>query len=164
MGSSVTNVRSATATDFEGVSDVFSQENAFHVGLVPEYVVLTEPPVTPKEFGEMLSHEDQQLLVAEKDRQIVGCVLASIKSAEPMPFLRPRRFVYVHDVVVNEAHRGGGVGRALMDGVAEWARSRDVTDLELHVWEANHEAISFYESLGYRPLDRRMTKHSRGEL
>ena len=129
MGSSATNVRSATATDFEGVSDVFSQENAFHVGLVPEYVVLAEPPVTPEEFGEMLAHEGQQLLVAEQDGQIVGCVLASIKSAEPMPFLRSRRFACLHDVVVDESHRGGGVGRALMEGVAEWARSRDVADL-----------------------------------
>ena len=164
MGSSVTNVRAATAADFKGVSDAFSQENAFHVGLVPEYVVLAEPPVAREEFGEMIAHEDQRLLVAEQDGQIVDCALASVKSAEPMPFLRPRRFVYVHDVVVDESHRGGGVGRALMEGVAEWARSRDVTDLELHVWEANREAISFYESLGYRPLDHRMAKRLRSEL
>ena len=46
MGSTVPNVRSATAADFEGVLVVFSQENAFDVGLAPEYVVLAEPPVT----------------------------------------------------------------------------------------------------------------------
>jgi ribosomal protein S18 acetylase RimI-like enzyme len=164
MGSSVTNVRTATAADFEGISDVFSQENVFHVGLLPEYVVLAEPPVAPEEFGEMLAREEQKLLVAEQDGQIIGCVLASIKSADPMPFLRSRRFAYVHDVVVDESHRGGGVGRALMEGVAEWARSRDVEDLELHVWEANREALSFYDSLGYRPLDHRMTKRLRSDF
>jgi len=46
MGSTVPNVRSATAADFEGVLVVFSQENAFDVGSVPEYLVLAEPPVT----------------------------------------------------------------------------------------------------------------------
>jgi hypothetical protein len=46
MGSTVPNVRSATAADFEGVLVVCSQENAFDVGSVPEYLVLAEPPVT----------------------------------------------------------------------------------------------------------------------
>ncbi|TDW60974.1 acetyltransferase (GNAT) family protein [Kribbella pratensis] len=53
----------------------------------------------------------------------------------------------LHDLYVMPGRRRGGVGRALMDAVAEWASTR-VRHLE---WQGHHErAAPFYEKLGYR--------------
>jgi GNAT superfamily N-acetyltransferase len=53
----------------------------------------------------------------------------------------------LHDLYVAPDRRRGGVGRALMDGVVEWASTR-VRHLE---WQGHHEpAAPFYEKLGYR--------------
>ncbi|MFC6158313.1 GNAT family N-acetyltransferase [Kribbella jiaozuonensis] len=52
----------------------------------------------------------------------------------------------LHDLYVLPDRRRGGVGRALMAAVAEWASTR-VRHLE---WQGHHErAAPFYEALGY---------------
>jgi GNAT superfamily N-acetyltransferase len=45
--------------------------------------------------------------------------------------------------------RGAGVGRALLDAVADWARGRGCDRLVLAVTESNHTARRFYESCGF---------------
>jgi GNAT superfamily N-acetyltransferase len=53
----------------------------------------------------------------------------------------------LHDLYVDPEHRRTGVGRALMEAVAEWASTR-VRHLE---WQAHFErAAPFYEQLGHR--------------
>ena len=132
--------------------------NAFHAALLPDYIAVVEPAVEREGFDEALDGSDQVVLVAEADGEVVGVAWAGIKSAAPMPFLVRRRYAYVMDISVDEAHREAGVGRALMDEIAVWARGQGVRDIELNVWEDNRQAISFYESLGFEPLDRRMTR------
>jgi GNAT superfamily N-acetyltransferase len=59
------------------------------------------------------------------------------------------RMARLHDLYVDEEFRGHGIGRALMDKVVEWARSR-VRYLE---WQAGADTSApFYEHLGYRGL------------
>jgi ribosomal protein S18 acetylase RimI-like enzyme len=151
-------VRTAQTSDLDGVSTLLAQVNAFHAALLPDYIAIVEPPFERGEFAEALDASDQVVLVAEAGGEIVGVAWAGIKSAAAMPFLVRRRYAYVMDISVDEGHRGEGVGRTLMDEIADWARGKGVRDIELNVWEDNRQAISFYESLGFERLDIRMTK------
>jgi GNAT superfamily N-acetyltransferase len=45
--------------------------------------------------------------------------------------------------------RGHGVGEALIDAVAAWARSRNATSVHLWVSETNKPAIRLYERCGF---------------
>jgi GNAT superfamily N-acetyltransferase len=45
--------------------------------------------------------------------------------------------------------RGAGVGRALLDAVADWARDRGCDRLVLSVTESNETARRFYEASGF---------------
>ena len=56
---------------------------------------------------------------------------------------------WVGGVGVVPAHRGGGVGEALMRGLADEARSRGVERVWLEVIEGNTAALRLYEKLGY---------------
>jgi GNAT superfamily N-acetyltransferase len=59
------------------------------------------------------------------------------------------RMARLHDLYVDEEFRGRGIGRALMEAVVDWARTR-VRYLE---WQAGAETSApFYEHLGYRGL------------
>jgi RimJ/RimL family protein N-acetyltransferase len=58
---------------------------------------------------------------------------------------------HVADVglMVAQAHRRRGIGRALLAAAADWARESDVRKLELHVFPYNAAAIALYERFGF---------------
>jgi GNAT superfamily N-acetyltransferase len=52
--------------------------------------------------------------------------------------------------------RGRGIAKLLMEIARDWVLSQGVQVIELHVWEANVVACRFYESLGFKSIQRRM--------
>jgi len=50
---------------------------------------------------------------------------------------------------VASEYRRAGVGKALIDAVAEWNRPRGIRELVLMVTSVNSGAIAFYERLGF---------------
>lgn len=61
---------------------------------------------------------------------------------------------FVYDVEVDEAERGKGYGRALMDAAAEHLRGLGVEVLGLNVFGHNHVAHALYDALGYTVVER----------
>jgi ribosomal protein S18 acetylase RimI-like enzyme len=51
--------------------------------------------------------------------------------------------------MVAAAHRRRGIGSALLEEAARWARERGVTKLELHVFPHNEAALALYERFGF---------------
>jgi len=63
---------------------------------------------------------------------------------------RPPSDCLVFSMWVAPAARRGGVGVALIDAVAEWARSWGAQRIVLWVFGANEGALRFYERIGFR--------------
>jgi ribosomal protein S18 acetylase RimI-like enzyme len=70
--------------------------------------------------------------------------------------------VYVEDgaaelvsMWVRPAARGLGVGEALVEAAAAWAKTRDFGPLSLWVTESNAPAVRLYERLGFTPTGER---------
>ena len=61
--------------------------------------------------------------------------------------------VNIHDLSVRPEWRGRGVGRALLRGVADWARAHGCCKLTLEVLDHNAHARGLYESEGFHPPD-----------
>ena len=72
----------------------------------------------------------------------VGTATGAEYEAEP-------RVAHVYAMWVAPDARGAGVGRALLDAVADWARSCGCDRLVLSVTESNHTARRFYASGGF---------------
>jgi GNAT superfamily N-acetyltransferase len=62
-----------------------------------------------------------------------------------------RPLINIHDLAVLPAHRGRGVGRALLDAVARAARTRGCCKVTLEVLEHNARARHVYEHAGFGP-------------
>ena len=88
-----------------------------------------------------------EALMAERDGEGAGYALFFHTYST---FLT-RPGIYLEDLFVVPAMRGGGLGRALLAAVAAVARSRDCARLEWSVLDWNEPAIAFYSSLGARP-------------
>ena len=59
--------------------------------------------------------------------------------------------------------RRQGVGRALLEAAATWARRAGVRKLELHVFPWNEAAIALYEACGYEREGYRKAHYRRGD-
>lgn len=64
------------------------------------------------------------------------------------PSLRFGWRCWIEDLVVSAAHRGGGIGRLLLDSAADWGRQRGATHLELDSGTARRDAHRFYVGAG----------------
>lgn len=89
------------------------------------------------------------------------CLLAE-EDGEPLGFAlffhtystwRGRRGVWLEDLFVPPAHRGRGVGAALLTELARIAVDRGCARFEWSVLDWNEPAIRFYRSLGAQPQD-----------
>jgi len=59
------------------------------------------------------------------------------------------RCLWIYDIRIDEAHRGGGYGKAAMLRVEAEARQQGYTRVGLNVFGRNEIARNLYRSLGY---------------
>lgn len=92
-------------------------------------------------LGEAIAAEDAAVLVAEDGGEAVGLCTAYLDLNSVRFGLR----CWVEDLVVDPGRRSQGVGGALLDAAAEWARERGATHLELDTGLGRGDAQRFYE-------------------
>jgi GNAT superfamily N-acetyltransferase len=71
--------------------------------------------------------------------------------------------IYLEDLFVRRAHRGAGIGKALLQYVAHIACERGYGRMEWAVLDWNESAIGFYEQLGAVAMDEWTTYRVSGE-
>jgi GNAT superfamily N-acetyltransferase len=74
---------------------------------------------------------------------------AAIGTATGADYENEAGVAHVYAMWVAPDARGAGVGRALLDAVADWARDRGCDRLVLSVTESNETARRFYEASGF---------------
>jgi GNAT superfamily N-acetyltransferase len=87
--------------------------------------------------------------VAEVDGEVVGCALWFLNFST----WRGVHGIYLEDLFVQPAHRGSGLGKALLLALAQECVRRGYERLEWSVLDWNTPAIDFYKSLGATPQD-----------
>lgn len=90
---------------------------------------------------------DRATFVAEQDDEWVG--LATGLALDPEEPERPEPVLV--GMFVAPGDRGRGVGAALVEAVAGWARARGALRLNLWVSAPNRPAIALYARCGFRP-------------
>ncbi len=90
-----------------------------------------------------------EALIVEKGGEPVGFSLwhYSFSTFSGAPSL------YVEDVYVRAAHRGGGIGRAVFRHLARVALAQGCKRMDWSVLDWNAPAIGFYRSIGARPIE-----------
>ena len=90
-----------------------------------------------------------EVVIAEHEGEAAGFALFFHNFST----FRGKRGLYLEDLFVRQAFRGYGIGKALLQRLAQIAIERDCARFEWSVLEWNKPAIGFYQSLGARLLD-----------
>lgn len=106
----------------------------------PQEVINTPERMEKEGFGERPAFE---FFVAEDRGRIVGISLYFFSYST-----WKGRSLYIDDLIVTEAYRGRGVGKALFDATARVAREQDCGKMHWQVLDWNTPAIEYYRSLG----------------
>lgn len=79
-------------------------------------------------------------IVAEVEGKIVGCALYYIRYST----WKGQR-MYLEDLIVNEAWRGKGIGKQLLDELIQIAKEKGYSGIMWQVLDWNKPAINFYK-------------------
>jgi ribosomal protein S18 acetylase RimI-like enzyme len=91
------------------------------------------------------TREGNLYLVAEHEGKVVGAL--ELYSHRPALLQHQRSL----SIELHRDYRGGGLGAAMMNHAAAWARAQEGIDfITLGVLDSNPRAKAFYERLGYR--------------
>jgi len=106
-----------------------------------EYFEATTEQLAAAMFGE---HAFVNGLVAEDNGKVIAYALFYQNYAT----FRGQRGMYLEDLFISQAHRGSGIGEAMIRRVAQIAKQQGCERIDFQVLEWNSSAIGFYEKLG----------------
>lgn len=151
-------IRPATADDADAVARMWERLVAYHRELDRDL-----PPATPdgasryaRSLAERVDDTHTCTYIAQvPDGPAIGYVLGVVVDLAPEMFEQePSGFLA--DIFVEEPYRHAGVGRALVEALAQWFDDRGLRYFEWHVASRNVEGMKFWRALGGRDVMVRM--------
>jgi GNAT superfamily N-acetyltransferase len=133
-------VRPVTPADRAQWAPLWEGYNRFYKRTLP--AAITE--MTWSRFFD--AYEPVHALVGERDGQLLGLVHYIFHRSTTM--ISPT--CYLQDLFTNEAARGQGVGRALIEGVYERAREAGAPRVYWQTHETNETAMTLYDKVAER--------------
>ena len=107
-------------------------------------------------LGAQLEEPDVVLLVAEQDGEVIGYAYAGVEGRDYMSLRGPAGVL--HDIVVDPAHRGQGIGWMLLDATLAALEARGAPRVVLWTAERNESAQRLFARAGFRRTMLEMTR------
>ena len=111
-------------------------------------------------LGSQLEEPNVLVLVAERDGELLGYSYAGVEGHDYMSLRGPAGVL--HDIVVDPAHRGHGVGRTLLDATLAALAARGAPRVVLSTAEQNDSAQRLFARAGFRRTMIEMTRELDG--
>jgi ribosomal protein S18 acetylase RimI-like enzyme len=93
--------------------------------------------------------DESDLIVAELEGRLVGCVTLYLDAARTMPEVWPAGSAVIRLLAVHPAYRNRGIGRALMEACISRCRQAKIGSIGLHTTEIMDVAKKLYERMGF---------------
>ncbi len=97
----------------------------------------------------LIRAEKAEVLVAVINNEIVGSGYAKILPADS--FQKFVEYAYLGFMYVKPEFRGQGINQKILAGLIDWAKSQNLTEVRLEVYDKNTRAKSSYLKAGFKP-------------
>jgi ribosomal protein S18 acetylase RimI-like enzyme len=157
-------IRAATSADLPAIGRLGAHLVRAHHDLDAERFIAATPQTErgyASFLGTQLDEPNIQILVAERDGEVVGYSYAGVEGWDYIALRGPAGFL--HDIVVDDAHRGLGLGTMLLEAAIEWLRQRGVPRVVLWTAERNESAQRLFARSGFRRTMIEMTRELGGD-
>jgi ribosomal protein S18 acetylase RimI-like enzyme len=153
------SIRPATPADLKAIGRLGALLVRVHHDFDPDRFMAATPQ-TAQAYGTFLGAQldapNILILVAERDGEVVGYTYAGVEGNDFMSLRGPAGVL--HDIVVDPAHRGLGVGRMLLDATLEALKAKGVPRVVLSTAERNESAQRLFARAGFRRTMIEMTR------
>jgi len=164
-GAATVMIRAATPADLQAIGQLGALLVRPHHDLDPARFIAATPQ-TPRAYASYLGTQMEEpsvlVLVAEQDGDILGYSYAGVEGTDYMALRGPAGMA--HDLVVDPAHRGQGIGRLLLDATLAGLAAMGVPRVVLSTAERNEAAQRLFGCAGFRQTMVEMTRESRDEV
>ncbi len=138
-------IRAASRDDLSAIVRLLAEDE---LGALREDVAEPLPDSYAKAFDAVEADANNALIVAVSGDEIVGTLQLTF-----LPNLSHKGAwrAQIEGVRVSRSFRGVGVGKVLVEWAADRARERGCRLVQLTTDKRRHDAIRFYEGLGFTP-------------
>ena len=144
------NIRRATDKDIPVIDKLLYEVHKVHSDARPDIFKAGAKKYTDGQLEKIISDDKTPVFVAERDGEVVGyafCIHRQFVNDNNMTDIKT---LYIDDLCVDEAARGGHIGKRLYEYVLEFAKQNGYYNVTLNVWADNVNAVKFYEKIGLR--------------
>ena len=145
------DIRLAQERDIPGILELLRQVGQVHHELRPDIFRADCQKYDENALLELLKDENAPIFVAMDGGFVAGYCFCRLRDYRGGTASTDRLEVYIDDLCVDEARRGGGIAQALLRHTTDWARGLGCAFITLNVWCGNEQAMRFYEKAGLRP-------------
>jgi ribosomal protein S18 acetylase RimI-like enzyme len=155
----IVTVRPAVSADLTAIGRLGALLMRVHHEFDPARFIPSPPRVEDAYasfLGAQLADPNAIVLVAERAGEVLGYAYAAVEGNDYMALRGPAGVL--HDIVVDPAQRGQGVGRILLDATLAALKRRGAPQIVLSTAERNESAQRLFARAGFRRAMIEMTR------
>lgn len=149
-------IREASKDDVDSIAVMVARLKTLNEELDPSFRVKEDLLEAAREYAKSsVDSNNVILLVAEIGSEVVGFIRVELVNRV---FYEPKIKALITDLYVKPEYRRRGVGKLLVEAATEEARRRGAGLISAVFPEGNVIAKSFYQNLGFKPLQLELFK------
>ena len=150
-------IREVVLNDYEGLCEIYAELDEQHRVNHPELFIKPDGYARAKEYiSENMEDNNKALFIAEAQSKIIGFSECYILQSSSFPVIKKREWIQLDNIAVRRDYQNCHIGSLLLNRVVEWAKSKEISRIELKVYSFNKNAIEFYLGKNFKELNKTM--------
>lgn len=116
-----------------------------------KYQLTRKKDVRTKFFHQMITNNSNNFVViaAFLSNRVVGFISGEIRNGYGCPILESGKIACPNFMVVEEHHRGRGIGKKLLTLFEDWAKEHEAQAVSFYTFKNNKTALGLFKDMGY---------------